>query len=874
MTVRKRSDQGKRNACRPGATVGALEQAMNAHAAVAILSTDGSVLSANDQFCAISKYDRDELVGMDFRRLEAEPPSGSPVSEMFERVADGGIWRGEIKCLAGDGAAYWVSATTSPVASEGDGSGVQYVCVQTDITAWKLAEEELRANSELMTSMFENFPGGISVFTRDLTLKAANRAFYPLLDIPEDRFPVGCSYEEIIRFNAEQGEYGDGDVEQLVAERVELAKMFKPHAFKRRRPGGRTLEVTGWPLPEGGFMSIHQDVSAIENMMTAFEEASNEAIRTAEELSKARDIQNQTHQHLVTSVNSMRNGFAIWDADDRLLLANDAYLQFHDPICERIVQGVTLQELLNAGCDAGVWDLQGCSRQDWLSRMTARRNGEGESEREVHLADGRQIVLEERVLDNGDVITTMIDVTAHRQREMELQDTKQQLERIAYFDGLTGLANRAHCQKDLVDKFAFTDPDSSFAIIQIDLDNFKRVNDTEGHACGDHLLQALGERLRIFSDHFSNFKAYRWGGDEFIALVERREDTDLDAMCEELTDLIAIPVRFDSVILRPTVSLGVARYPEDAPDLEALMIFADLALYKTKELGRDGYQFFTAEMKEKIDAESRIEQELRRAIETDQLELHFQPQISIKDGRITGLEALLRWNHPERGTISPSAFLEVVEDTGLAPAIGRQVFAIAMQTARQWIDDGVEFGRLAVNLSPQHLKQGSVLKDYFEAMNKFRIKPKFLAVEFLESFLFDDPHAGTAETLQRLRDRGIHVELDDFGTGYASLSHLSTMPINGLKIDQSFVRQMLEDPKRKGIVSSLISMAKLMDLDVVCEGVETEQQARVLAQIGHGSLQGYFIARPMNFADTTRWIEERRNDAVFTRLSEAMAAAG
>jgi len=615
-------------------------------------------------------------------------------------------------------------------------------------------------------------------------------------------------------------------------------------------------------------------VSELEEMGSALEKSSSEAIKYAEDLSAAKNGLDQTHRHLLSAVNSMRNGFVIWDANDRLMLANNAYLDFYEPIRDTIVKGLKFKDLLSVGLDKGVWDTEGMDKDAWINMQMESRRSFSEAEKEVQFVDGRQVIVSEKVLENGDITSTLIDVTAHRERELELQDTKQQLEKIAYFDGLTGLANRAHCQKDLIEKFTFADPNSKFAVIQIDLDNFKRVNDTLGHAAGDHLLQKLGKRLTFFASEFNNFKSYRWGGDEFIALVERDENTNLNAICQELTDLISIPLEYNRTTLRPTVSLGVARYPEDAPDVEALMIFADLALYKTKELGRDGYQFFTSEMKEKIDAESRIEYEMRIAIDEGQLELYFQPQLNVNDESISGIEALLRWNHPHRGMLLPGEFLSVVEATDLAPAVGCKVFDDAMTAIRCWVDEGLDFGRLAVNLSPQHLKKNTILDDLFDTMDSHGVEPRHLAVEFLESFIFDDPNANIMEILGKLRERGIHVELDDFGTGYASLSHLSTMPINGLKIDKSFVSHMDNNKKQQGIVSALITMSKLMQLRVVCEGIETRQQLDAVSQIGNCSIQGYFVAKPMSFEAMTDWIRADRNIGILKTLPDIAVVNG
>jgi diguanylate cyclase (GGDEF)-like protein len=483
---------------------------------------------------------------------------------------------------------------------------------------------------------------------------------------------------------------------------------------------------------------------------------------------------------------------------------------------------------------------------DTLALVIKRKRTEGELQ-------AANLLLRDRV---GELERTKSALEA---RSRELEGAKQRLEQIAYFDSLTGLANRAHCQKDLAEKAAHQPPGYRLAVIQIDLDNFKRVNDTLGHAAGDFLLQTLGERLKLLQRELDNFAAYRWGGDEFVALVEGEDYRDLELICHELTDIISVPVKYESAVLRPTTSIGVARYPEDAPNIESLMVFSDLALYKTKELGRDGYQFFTSAMKEKIDSESRIERELRVAIEERQLELYFQPQLDSEDERVTGVEALLRWNHPERGLVSPGEFLGVAESTGLATAISRQVFEQAMTAIRSWVEAGLDFGRLAINLSPSHLRQGSMQADLFAAMDRYAVSPQHLAVEFLESFLLDDSDSCIAEFLAGLRQRGINIELDDFGTGYASLSHLSRMPVNGLKIDRTFIRHMLDNSKQQSIVSMLVSISRLMKLRLVCEGVETGQQAAALRELGPCAIQGYYIARPMSLAATTCWMKDKRN---------------
>ena len=458
-----------------------------------------------------------------------------------------------------------------------------------------------------------------------------------------------------------------------------------------------------------------------------------------------------------------------------------------------------------------------------------------------------------------EIISIRTDISEIKKKEVALRQARDALEHIAYFDAMTALPNRTHCQQDLEALFMAEGGPERFAVIQIDLDKFKRVNDTLGHAAGDQLLREVGSRLSYLSAKIPDFRPYRWGGDEFIAIVKNRKALELENLCQELTDVISIPITYKDTSLWPSVSLGIAVCPDDATDLESLMMYADLALYKTKEVGRDGYHFFVAEMKEKIDSEIRIESDVRAALELDQFELYFQPQISTVDERITGIESLVRWNHPEQGQLPPGLFMDVVERFGMASALGRTIFDKAMFAARQWVDEGLDFGRLAINLSPAHLKRQTLVDDFCESLGKYQIDPGLLAVELLESVVIDDIPSQVSEIFERLARQGVHVELDDFGTGYASLGALSSLPVDGIKIDRSFVSDISSDEKQMAILEVVMSMSKLMKLRVVCEGIETQDQLRTVSKIANCSVQGYLVSRPLDLDEMTAWIRERRN---------------
>ncbi len=450
------------------------------------------------------------------------------------------------------------------------------------------------------------------------------------------------------------------------------------------------------------------------------------------------------------------------------------------------------------------------------------------------------------------------DVSERVQRENETREAKNRAERLAYFDTLTKLSNRAGCQRDA--KLCFAKADKPSFLIHVDMDGFKRVNDTLGHLAGDYCLEETGRRLREVCRDLGT--AYRWGGDEFVILAES-SSSDVNELCERARRLMRQPMEFNGNRFWPTVSMGIALCPEDADEFEALLVNADLALYQSKESGKDRYTFFKPDMKAESETEARIELELHDAVKNDQFFLVYQPQVNLRSQATTGVEALVRWQHPERGVLPPGEFLPVVEKSSLAPVLGEMVIDKAIAAARSWLDAGLDFGRISVNVSPAHLASGQLVGHFKSAMDKYGIGPERVTAEVLESVFLNDNRTGHLEALKELFDLGVHIELDDFGTGYASLTHVADLPINGLKIDRSFTRQMLQDPRKEAVVNQLIHLARSLNIGIVCEGVETEAQYDRLRMMGDFSIQGYLIAKPMPFDQATNWMTESSDDLYF-----------
>jgi diguanylate cyclase (GGDEF)-like protein len=380
-------------------------------------------------------------------------------------------------------------------------------------------------------------------------------------------------------------------------------------------------------------------------------------------------------------------------------------------------------------------------------------------------------------------------------------------------------------------------------ILFLDLDGFKHINDSLGHPTGDQLLQSIAKRLVDCvrgSDTVS-----RQGGDEFVILLSEMEQSDDAAVtARRMLKAITEPHSVNQHDLHVTTSIGVSVYPDDGEDAETLIKNADTAMYQAKENGRQSYQFFKPAMNVRAVERQFIEENLRRALEHEEFALHYQPKINLRTGEIAGAEALLRWTHPTRGRISPAIFIPVAEDCGLILPIGNWVLREACKQARVWLDAGLKLGTMAVNVSAMEFRDEYFLGGLFAILDETGLDPRCLELELTESVLMK--HAESTESILRsLREKGVQLAVDDFGTGYSSLSYLRKFPIDALKIDQSFVRQICNAPEETTIVTAVISMGRTLKLRVVAEGVETQDELAFLQAHECDEAQGYYFSRPV-----------------------------
>jgi diguanylate cyclase (GGDEF)-like protein len=424
-------------------------------------------------------------------------------------------------------------------------------------------------------------------------------------------------------------------------------------------------------------------------------------------------------------------------------------------------------------------------------------------------------------------------------RAMALQMTHS-----AQHDFLTGLPNRMLVEDRIAQSTILASRHcSKLAVLFLDLDGFKHINDSLGHAIGDKLLKSVAGRLVDCvraSDTVS-----RQGGDEFVILLSEVAQVDDAAIsARRILMMLTAPHSIDDRDLHVTASIGVSVYPDDGLDAETLIKNADTAMYQAKENGRQGYQFFKPTMNVRAVERQSIEESLRRALERQEFALHYQPKINLRTGAITGAEALIRWTHPTQGPIPPGKFIPVAEDCGLILRIGNWALREACKQARIWENAGLPAATMAVNISAMEFRDEHFLEGVFAILRETGLAPRSLELELTEGVLMK--RAESTETiLETLRTSGVRLAIDDFGTGYSSLSYLRKFPIDALKIDQSFIRQITTAPDDTAIVTAMISMGRSLKLRVVAEGVETQEELAFLQAHQCDEAQGYYFSRPV-----------------------------
>ncbi len=521
--------------------------------------------------------------------------------------------------------------------------------------------------------------------------------------------------------------------------------------------------------------------------------------------------------------------------------------------------------------------MRGTPIGDWLAPLSVDGPGFGAGQWETvgRRADGSTFpveltVSETRLDGHAQYVVMLRDITERRV-------TQDRLQYLANYDSLTGLPNRTLFRDRLARAMARARrQQQSMALMFLDLDHFKVINDSLGHEVGDQLLrhvaQTLGDCLRSVDSVArpgadDPFTVSRLGGDEFTVIAEQvgsAEDAAL--LARRIQEALEAPFHWLENELHVRASIGISMYPDDDTDLDGLIRHTDMAMYRSKAMGRGTYSFFSQELSAEVAARLSLESQLRRALERGEFVLHYQPKARLSDGRVTGVEALLRWDAPGRGLVSPERFISVLEDSGLILPVGAWVLRAACSQLAAWDAAGMPPLTLAVNLSSRQFRQPNLARFIADTLREAGVAPQRLELELTESLLMEDNEA-TRSALAALYALGVRVAMDDFGTGHSSLSYLKRFSIDTLKIDRSFVSELPHDPEDAAIATAIVAMGRSLNMKVVAEGVETPEQACYLRTLGCDEVQGYLLSRPMGGDKLPAWLHGPQGVQALRRLT-------
>jgi diguanylate cyclase (GGDEF)-like protein/PAS domain S-box-containing protein len=770
----------------------------------------GTIVDANMAACDYYGYTRDELRAM--RIWDINVLGADLVREEMSRARMQERNYFVFRHMRANGEVRDVEVHSGPV--DVAGRKLLYSIIH-DITERKRAEQAVLQSEEKYRHIFDYASVGIYQSTREGRIITANATLAAMLGYD--------SVDELLSKKLGEDVYADPREREDLIRRFEPAGVPANHEVRWRRRDGETiwvqLNVHSMMSPKGTvyFEGFVYDVTERKN---------------AEALLRTQSA----------AITASMDGIAIVNERLEFTYVNDAWVRLYGYRDASAILGRSLSDLYEpheqVRLITSVLPIVQ-ERGRWRGEATGVRADGASFPQEVSLT----------AIEAGGMIAVVRDVTERTYAE-------EQIKHLAYHDALTGLPNRLLFKDRLTVALSHAQRDQShLAVLFLDLDRFKVINDSLGHNIGDQLLQAVA--ARVASCVRDSDTVARLGGDEFTVLLPRlKRSEDAAPIAQKIIEAIRHPFHLEGREFFTTTSIGISLFPEDGTDAEHLIKNADTAMYQAKELGRDNYQLFNAIVNEKALQRIMLEHGLRKALFNEELEVHYQPIFDLRHSRITGMEALLRWRHPQVGSISPATFIPIAEATGVMIPIGIWALRAACKQAKAWHDAGFQSLSLAVNLSVTQLQQHDLVQVVRETLEETGLPPRMLELEITESSAMQSPET-SVRTLFDLKKLGIRISLDDFGTGHSSLSYLKRFPIDTLKIDQSFVRDINSDPDTAAIVTAIIAMAHSLRLKVIAEGVEFTDQLNFLRAHGCDQMQGYLIKPPVSGEEFLAFIRER-----------------
>jgi diguanylate cyclase (GGDEF)-like protein/PAS domain S-box-containing protein len=703
--------------------------------------------------------------------------------DLNRRTASGALVRFRFQPTSGDG---WV-ATCAPAAQS--------------------ATRDQDGPSSRWHQAFVNSSRGVCVYDANKRLALYNDQFLQLYGLDSDQIRPGMSCREILELAMILGKFADAPEKVRNAHR----SLFTNEPTKRLLGlcDGRTIKMTVRPTGSDGWLAEYEDVTAHRR----YEEALHER-----------------NQLLDATLEHMAHGLCAYDENLRLIVVNRRYLEMYGLTEDDAKPGTTLLDLMSRSVALGIHKPGTTAEQMYLDFKQRLIENKEPVLRRV-LADGRVIAVRHRPMANGGWVGTYEDVTERHRAE-------EHIKHMARHDTLTALPNRLLFHEKMADGLVRVSTGTeSMAVMCLDLDNFKSVNDSLGHPIGDKLLQNIAHRL--CSTLTGADTIARLGGDEFAVLHPVESVHDADVLARRVLAAISEPITIDGQEITTGISIGIAIAPENGTTSEHLMKCADLALYRSKDQGRNTFRHFEPAMDVQLQARRTLETDLRRALSAGEFDIAYQPQISLATNELIGFEALLRWNHPTRGPISPAEFIPVAEEIGLIIPLGQWVLRQACVEAANWPSPV----RVAVNLSPIQFRGRGLVSTVTQALAAANISANRLELEITEAVLMEQNEANIS-TLHQLRALGARIAMDDFGTGYSSLSYLRSFPFDKIKIDRSFVFDSITGQQGEAIIRTIAELGSTLGIETTAEGVETAEQLQLVRRAGCTEGQGYLIGRP------------------------------
>ncbi|MEM7172560.1 MAG: EAL domain-containing protein [Pseudomonadota bacterium] len=709
-------------------------------------------------------------------------------------------------------------------------------------------------------AIYETIDHAILFFDQSQRLRTTNRAAIEMFDLPPSLIAERPDFLDLVEasdlsdlFEATLHNTAQGARSKKSALMAFLAD-GDGRSRELMRPNGQVLEYRCKALPDGSRMVTFLDISEriqtemqlahsksdlearvqeLETLQLRLESSASEAIQMTEELTQARS-------QLADAVDSISEGFALWDQDSRLIMCNEQYRQMYPGLDHIIRPGLHFSEFTRAAYEQGVFELEEESLETAIKSREARHRT-SISAFEQKLGDGRWVRVSKRRTATGHVVGILTDISQRKQSEATIQ-------RMALEDALTSLPNRSKYHENLRSALDQADRTGNLVgVMLLDLDHFKIINDTFGHPVGDALLKQVSARLLDCARKTDTVA--RLGGDEFAIIVTNAaEFANVSFVAERVVEAITKPFFIEGKEIHTGTSIGVTVYPNDRGSPDQLLRNADLALYRAKEDGRGTFRLYDERMHIEVQERRAVEEDLRVALNDGQFFMVYQPQFNMTTREVIGAEALLRWYHPKKGTISPSEFVPIAETTRLIIPISEWILEEVCRRATLWRDDGLNPIPLSVNLSPLQFRQKDMADQVEEVLRRTGLDPQWLELEITESMAM----AGGDETkgiLEQLKKIGVSLAIDDFGTGYSSLNRLKQFPVDRLKIDQSFVRDITTDWNDAAISSAVIQLGHSLNLKVIAEGVESEDQLNFLINQGCDEAQGFYFSRPLSAED-------------------------